>query len=67
MGTFDPKTLNNTEKLKILTPCIVREAGAEAGRHVKVGEIVTMKGVEKAELLIREMAVIVKDGKDEKK
>ena len=58
MGTFDPETINTTEKLKILKPCIVREAGAETGKHVKVGDIVTMKGVEKAELLVRDMAVI---------
>jgi hypothetical protein len=67
MGTYDPKTLNNTEKLKILKRCIVREAGAEAGRHVKTGDIVSMKGVEKAELLIRDLAVIAKEDKNEKK
>ncbi len=63
MGEFDPKRINETEKLKVLKPCIVREAGAEKGRHVKPGDIVTMKGVEKAELLIRDQAVLAKEEK----
>jgi hypothetical protein len=58
MGTFDPKKINEVEKLKILKPCIVREVGAECGKHVKVGDVVTMKGVEKAELLVRDLAVV---------
>ena len=67
MGTFDPKTLNNPEKLKIIKACVVREVGAEAGKHVKPGDVVTMKGPEKEELLVRDLAVLAKEDKNEKK
>lgn len=63
MGTYDPKKLNDVEKLEIIKSCVVREVGGEKGRHVKPGDIVTMKGVEKAELLVRDLAVLATDKK----
>jgi hypothetical protein len=57
---FEPKTMDKAEDLIVIKPCIVREAGADAGRHCKIGDVVNVKGVDKAELIIRQM-VCTKD------
>ena len=54
---IDKETLNVAEDLVIVKPCIVRESGADKGRHCEYGDVVNVKGTDKAELIVRNMVV----------
>jgi hypothetical protein len=54
---FIAKEMDKTEELIIVKPCIVREAGADKGRHCKYGDPVSVKGTDKAELIVRNFVV----------
>lgn len=48
--------INEPEKLKMLKKCRVREHGTSAAKPVKAGDVVTVSGEDKVELLSRELA-----------
>ena len=55
--------ISEPEKLKMLKKCRVREHGVSGAKPVKAGDVVTVSGEDKAELLSRGLAEPVKETK----